>query len=82
MYAISSLVTVFTTTDHSPGLKSLSLRLYSPKLGEGAFGEVYLAEYGTGKNKQEVAVKTMRNEVSSLKFCLLYLLACSYPFLT
>uniref|UniRef100_A0A0K0D354 Protein kinase domain-containing protein n=1 Tax=Angiostrongylus cantonensis TaxID=6313 RepID=A0A0K0D354_ANGCA len=33
------------------------------KLGEGAFGEVYLAEYGSGKTKQEVAVKTMRNEV-------------------
>ncbi|VDO91910.1 unnamed protein product [Heligmosomoides polygyrus] len=34
------------------------------KLGEGAFGEVYLAEYGSGKNKQEVAVKTMRNEAT------------------
>ncbi|VDO41907.1 unnamed protein product [Haemonchus placei] len=34
------------------------------KLGEGAFGEVYLAEYGSGKTKQEVAVKTMRNEAT------------------
>lgn len=34
------------------------------KLGEGAFGEVYLAEYGSGKAKQEVAVKTMRNEAT------------------
>ncbi|ETN80165.1 protein tyrosine kinase [Necator americanus] len=34
------------------------------KLGEGAFGEVYLAEYGSGKSKQEVAVKTMRNEAT------------------
>ncbi|KAE9421906.1 hypothetical protein Angca_007969, partial [Angiostrongylus cantonensis] len=38
------------------------------KLGEGAFGEVYLAEYGSGKTKQEVAVKTMRNEVSCNKY--------------
>ncbi|CAJ0563216.1 unnamed protein product, partial [Mesorhabditis spiculigera] len=34
------------------------------KLGEGAFGEVFLAEYALGKDKQEVAVKTMRTEVT------------------
>ncbi|CAD6187957.1 unnamed protein product [Caenorhabditis auriculariae] len=34
------------------------------KLGEGAFGEVFLAEYESGKAKQEVAVKTMRQEAT------------------
>ncbi|KAK0405641.1 hypothetical protein QR680_018107 [Steinernema hermaphroditum] len=36
------------------------------KLGEGAFGEVYLAEYTEfgGKEKKEVAVKTMREQAT------------------
>ncbi|CAB3403106.1 unnamed protein product [Caenorhabditis bovis] len=34
------------------------------KLGEGAFGEVFLAECDSGGSKQEVAVKTMRAEAS------------------
>lgn len=34
------------------------------KLGEGAFGEVYLAEYTNGAEKSEVAVKTMREEAT------------------
>lgn len=34
------------------------------KLGEGAFGEVFLAEYTNGSEKIRVAVKTMRQEAS------------------
>uniref|UniRef100_A0A7E4VPF5 Tyrosine-protein kinase n=1 Tax=Panagrellus redivivus TaxID=6233 RepID=A0A7E4VPF5_PANRE len=40
-----------------------SLRL-KKKLGEGAFGEVYLAEFSGATGKSEVAVKTMRDEAS------------------
>ncbi|KAI6197361.1 hypothetical protein M3Y94_01214900 [Aphelenchoides besseyi] len=34
------------------------------KLGEGAFGEVYLAEFTSGAEKMEVATKTMREEAT------------------
>ncbi|GMT28208.1 hypothetical protein PFISCL1PPCAC_19505, partial [Pristionchus fissidentatus] len=33
------------------------------KLGQGAFGEVYLAEYVSEKGREKVAVKTMKGEV-------------------
>ncbi|KAK0405343.1 hypothetical protein QR680_017935 [Steinernema hermaphroditum] len=36
------------------------------KLGEGAFGEVFLADYTTEKGEIKVAVKTMRNEVNRI----------------
>ncbi|CAD5220090.1 unnamed protein product [Bursaphelenchus okinawaensis] len=36
----------------------------SKKLGEGAFGEVYLAEYTSAGDRMEVAVKTMREEAT------------------
>ncbi|GMR42020.1 hypothetical protein PMAYCL1PPCAC_12215, partial [Pristionchus mayeri] len=34
------------------------------KLGQGAFGEVYLAEYVSEKGREKVAVKTMKGEAS------------------
>uniref|UniRef100_A0A1I8AM95 Tyrosine-protein kinase n=1 Tax=Steinernema glaseri TaxID=37863 RepID=A0A1I8AM95_9BILA len=52
--------------ERSPWILNHDALKMRKKLGEGAFGEVFLADYVTEKSEMKVAVKTMRNEVKRI----------------